>query len=109
MEKKEIQININLGIEILRLILSFWIVIAHCSYIKINHIKYLGRHFHVPTFFLIAFFFYFRLFSERLISKIISRFERLLVPYLIWPIIVLIINNILLSSHQFGYMLQNII
>ena len=108
MEKKEIPKKINLGIEILRFLMSLWIVVIHCSFIKSSHRQYLGRQFHVPTFIVISFFFYYRVFTGKAINKIISRFQRLLIPYIIWPILVLLINNIFLSAHPFGYMLKNI-
>ncbi len=87
-EKKKI----NLGIEFLRFILSLWIVFLHCSKIKKHHQKYVYKGFHVPTFILISFYFYFPYISKRDISKIISRFQRLLIPYILWPIILLFIN-----------------
>ena len=94
--------NRNLGIEILRFILCFWIVFNHCSIIKKEHFKYLTRSFHVPTFILLSFFFYFHIISRRNIPKIISRFQRLLIPYILWPIIVLLINNFLISKFSLG-------
>ena len=106
--KKEIQTKINLGIEILRFILCFWIITIHCSKIKQSHAKYLSKGFHVPTFILISFFFYFPIIRGKIINKIISRFQRLLIPYLIWPFIVLIINNIALSVYIYGDMLKHI-
>ena len=94
--------NRNLGIEILRFILCFWIVFNHCSIIKKRHFKYLTRSFHVPTFILLSFFFCFHTISRRNIPKIISRFQRLLIPYIFWPIIVLLINNFLISKFSIG-------
>ena len=94
--------KINYGIELLRFLLCFWIVVYHCSYIKPEHKKILTRTFHVPTFFLMAFYFYFPYFSKRKISKIISRFERLLIPYVIWPILILIMNNYLMEIISFA-------
>ena len=90
--------KVNLGIEILRLLLCLWIVFIHCSKIKKGHKQYFSKRFHVPSFFLISFYFYFPTLSKRLINKIILRFQRLLIPYLLWPtirlIIIIIINNI---------------
>lgn len=101
--------NINIGIEILRFILCLWVVIIHCSYIKDEHRKILSRGFHVPTFILISFYFYFPLIYNRKIVKIISRFQRLLIPYIFWPILIFIINNVLektLSKGQFHMLLS---
>ena len=99
---KKVAKNINLGIEILRFFLSFWIVIIHCSIINQRHKKYLLKHFHVPTFILISFFFYHRVLVKIIIEKIISRFQRLLIPYIYWPTIVFIINNFFISIPTFG-------
>ena len=86
---------VNLGLEILRLFLCLWIVIIHCSKLKNVHKKYLNKAFHVPTFFVISFYFYFRIISKRVIQKIILRFQRLLIPYIIWPIIIFSVNHIM--------------
>ena len=94
--------KIYFGIEILRLLLCLWIVIAHCSVIKTEHKKYILRGFHVPTFILLSFVFYFPILKQRVISKIISRFQRLLIPYIFWPLLILIINNILIDFFAIG-------
>ena len=89
--------NINYGIELLRMILCFWIVIIHCCIINSYFFKkIILAGFHVPTFIIISFYFYYRNLSTRNIIKIKLRFERLLIPYIIWPIILLIMNNLLL-------------
>ena len=96
------EVKINLGIEFLRFILCLWVVVIHCSTIKKEHSKYLGRSFHVPTFILISFYFYYKILTNRIINKIIARFQRLLVPYILWPIIILISNNLLLLIFSIG-------
>ena len=83
----------NLGIELLRFVLCVWVVIIHCSNIKKKDEKYFGRGFHVPTFILISFYFYYPLIEKRKIIKILFRFQRLLYPYILWPIIIFILNN----------------
>ena len=45
-----------------------------------------------------SFFFCYRIIYSKNITKIRERFERLLIPYFIWPIIILIINNIFYLS-----------
>ena len=92
---------IYLGIELLRFILCLWVVIIHCSIIKNEHKKYLLRGFHVPTFILISFYFYYPSIQKRNIIKINSRFQRLLLPYILWPILKLISNNFIISTGQF--------
>ena len=84
--------NINLGIQIMRSLLCLWIVITHCSTISKNHQKYIFKSFHVPTFFLLSFYFYYPIISKKNIEKIISRFQRLLIPYVLWPIFRIIIS-----------------
>ena len=68
--KKPLKNNINLGINILRMILSFWVLSFHCAGIE-NKRKYkiLNTFFHVPTF-------------------------MLLIPFIFIPIIFLLIRNI---------------
>ena len=90
------KIRKNYGLEILRIILSFWILINHCTIINnlwIN--KLLNSQLHVPSFMIISFYFYFRNLIERNINKIELRFQRLLIPYIIWPICFFFINNLL--------------
>ena len=89
----------NLGLDILRMILCFWIILLHCSNVKKEHIYFLyGRPIHVPTFVFISFYFFYKNLSSRDISKIILRFQRLLIPYIIWPLIILIINFIFIKN-----------
>ena len=108
--------TMNLGIEILRMILCFWIITFHYAGIK-NKRKYkiLNTFFHVPTFMLISFYFSYKTFFSNNILKYKKRLERLLIPYIIWPIIFLLISNpynfikikqlIIILSHQYitGY------
>ena len=97
--------NINFGIETLRTVLSFFILTRH--FLKKQFItNYLTRFifyaqpFYVPLFFLISFYFSFNTFASRNINKIKLRFTRILIPYVIWPIILWIrINN----SHIFHF------
>ena len=103
MEKIDLQKNSNnLGIEVLRFLLCLWIVFIHCSIIKGKYKKFLLRSFHVPTFILISFYFYYKIASKRDINKIISRFQRLIIPYILWSIIFFIINNLLFATFSFG-------
>lgn len=84
--------SIYLGVEVLRMILSFLIVVVHCynkKYIKIKllYFPFFCLCFYVPTFFLISFYFSYKTFISRNIVKIKERFLRLLIPYIIWPVI----------------------
>ena len=96
LEKAKLKIKpINLGLQVLRLFLCLWIVIIHCSIIKKAHKKYSDKGFHVPTFILMSFYFFYRTLFKRSISKIISRFQRLIIPYIIWPIIIFFLYRFL--------------
>ena len=90
--------KINYSLELLRLILSFWVVLQH-TYKYIN--KYNKGKFHVPTFLIISFYFYYNTLKIKSIIKINQRFQRILIPYIIWPIFIFINNNILFAL--FGY------
>ena len=95
MERKNIPLNVknrNIGIELLRFLLCLWIVIFHCSIIKQEYKKYFNRGFHVPTFFMLSFYFYYPMTLKRAINKIKTRFQRLLLPYIIWPILAIIFD-----------------
>ena len=89
--------NINLGIELLRMILSFLIVLVHNYSLKAKTIlanislKFLP--YYVPSFFLIGLYFSYNIFSLRNIEKIKQRFIRILIPYMGWPIIFWLENN----------------
>ena len=88
---------INLGLQLLRMILCLWILIIHTSFPSnklIAHILF-ERRFHVPSFIIISFYFQYKYFTQRNIIKIKERFKRLLLPYILLPIIIWIFNNLL--------------
>ena len=95
-------LKVNLGIELLRSILCFWVLCSHCTLVKKEHIKYFYRSFHVPTFLMLSFYFYYRILNQRAITKIKSRFIRLLYPYILWSIVVFSLNNILNKFSTLG-------
>ena len=94
---------LNLGLEILRFISCFWVVLIHTSILTNKLlIKYLLlRNFHVPCFTIISFYFLCNYFLKRNIVKIKKRFERLLIPYLGVPILIWVTNNII--YYFFGF------
>lgn len=79
--------NINLGIELLRMIISFFIVIYHIYPRNVKTIissfifYFLG--FYTSIFFLISFYFSFKMFSSGNITKFKERLIRLFLPYII--------------------------
>ena len=84
------QNNKNYGLEILRMILCFWVVLFHCLRKTDNNIilNFKRKMFHVPSFFFISFYFIFPIIREKNTNKMILRLERLLIPYLFWPLII---------------------
>ena len=91
--------NINLGIQILRMILCFWVLCFHClAKKKINYFLFYitkTKFFHVPCFAFMSFYFSSKIFINRNIIKLKNRLERLLIPYILWPSIIFIIHNII--------------
>ena len=73
--------NKNLGLELLRAILCFWVVLFHNLRIKNIYLKKIIKIkiFHVPTFIFISFYFLYKNLCERNIHKIKFRFKRLLI------------------------------
>ena len=89
--------EINYSLELLRLLLSFWVILHHCC-------KYVGEfkgRFHVPTFMIMSFYFYYNTLNVKSIIKIKQRFQRILIPYIIWPIFLFIFNNIIIKIFHF--------
>lgn len=86
----------NLGLELLRMLLSFWVVLFHCFKLKNRYLRKIIKKkiLHVPTFIFISFYFLLKNLFERNIIKIKLRFERLLIPYFVYPIIVWTVNNL---------------
>jgi len=58
--------NKNYGLQLLRMILSFWVVLYHCLTKSKNALilNFIKKMFHVPTLFLFLFIFYFQLLKE---------------------------------------------
>ena len=102
--------KVNLGIEILRMILCFWVISFHFSGIKLKIVR---TTFHVPTFMFISFYFFYNLLKTQNLEKIRFRLERLLIPFIIIPIIELLITNLVnLTPNKkinIKYILNNLI
>lgn len=82
----------NYGIAILRVLLSFMVVLDH-FYSKRKYLLNI-LYYHIPTFFLLSFYFTYSSFVKFNISKVKLRFERLLIPYFCWHLFAFIRNNI---------------
>ena len=91
--------NYDINLAILRIYLSFLVVNAHCLNIRNIRNKYFLKLFrnklHAPIFFIISFYYCYNLLISKNIKKIKQRFERLLLPYFLWPIIIWILNNLI--------------
>lgn len=96
--------NKNFGLQLLKMLLCFWIVSIHTAGTSKPLLKKLfyDRHYHVPGFLIISFYFLYNNLSYRNINKIKERFVRLLIPYIIIPSVVWIINNILFLIWNFN-------
>ena len=90
--------TINYSLQLLRLLLCFWVVIHHCVR---NVYKFKGK-FHVPAFMIMSFYFYYKTLKTKNIIKIKERFQRITIPYIIWAIFIFIFNNILFQLFGFS-------
>lgn len=96
-QKKEL----NFGLALFKIYLSFIVVNSHCLIFSnssncSDNLKYFLKNvLHVPSFFIISFYFFRETLLSRNIDKFNQRFLRLLIPYIFWPIIIFIINNLL--------------
>ena len=93
----------NAFFSLLRIYTSFLVVNAHCFKPQISlyknkfKLKLLKSFIHVPIFYIMSFYFCYNLISTKNIPKIKLRFERIVIPYFIWPIFIFLINNYLLN------------
>ena len=84
----------NIGIGILRVCLSFMVIMDHL-YNQQEYQKYVYFfYYHIPTFFLLSFFYTFNTLYSLNINRIKKRFERIMIPYFSWCFIYWIFNNI---------------
>jgi fucose 4-O-acetylase-like acetyltransferase len=93
----------DIGLAILRPILSFFVIMTHCykySYAtglwKFLIFKTKKFYFHVPIFFLMSFYFSQKTLSSSNTKKKAERFERLCIPYFFYPIILFLLNKLLI-------------
>lgn len=98
--------QINIGIQILRMFLSYLVLQFHCY--RISHTKnkiiiasYRAHIFCVPTFYVISYYFSYSILKNKNINKIKLRLKRIIIPYIIWPMLFYIINNNLSIKNLF--------
>lgn len=99
--------TIHFGFSILKSLLAFSVVISHCFNIRStkNHIILFivkKRRVHVPSFVIMSFYFNYKTFISFDNQKKIDRFERLLIPFVGWPIIIFIFSNIFQFIKRFA-------
>lgn len=85
--------NRNIGICLLRLMMSFVVILCH-YYTGNNIVISSMRNIAVPVFMILSFVYFKNILSGNN-EKILYRFKRLLYPYIIWPIIYWISYNLL--------------
>ena len=87
----------NIGLEILRVLLCFWVLLFHFLHKSNNKIlnTLLIKKFHVPCFFFISFFYFFPIVADKNIYKMKLRLERLFIPFILWPSFIWSFNNII--------------
>lgn len=84
----------NYGIALLRVLLSFMVVIDHCYNKRKKKVFMHILYYHIPTFFVLSFYFTYHTFATYNISKIKLRFERIVIPYFVWSVICWLLFNI---------------
>ena len=109
--------TINYGLSILKTILSFHVIKTHFFRKSSTKNKILiciygkNRRIHVPCFFIMSFYFNYKSLISKDSKNNYKRFERLLIPYIFWPIIAFLINNIFcrLNNLKIQFYLRNLI
>ena len=91
-EKKEKPESINYGLSILKVILSFVVVTVHNFDKKTSNNKYIifitkNRLLHVPSFFIMSFYFMCKHLLSLSFKMLLKRLIRLLIPYIGWSIV----------------------
>ena len=88
-----------IGLQILRMIMSFFIIQRHCYDISLTKntiiiLAYETFRFYTTTFFVISYFFSYKTLRLKNINKIKIRLQRFIIPYIIWPILIFLLNKI---------------
>ena len=104
-EKKEKPESINYGLSILKVILSFVVVTVHNFDKKTSNNKYIifitkNRLLHVPSFFIMSFYFMCKHLLSLDFKMLLKRLIRLLIPYIIWPIFFWKLNQYLNRNYK---------
>lgn len=93
----------NIGLELLRTFLCFKVVLLHYYTGNNKTIKNIqNNHIQIPCFFFMSFYFLYPIVLKRNIIKMKLRLERLLIPYIIYPISFWLINNLIFFIFKFN-------
>lgn len=103
----------NFGIELLKTIIFFFILVYHCYDQKLCENKILRTildaiPLYFPTLFLIYFYFSYNHLSNKSIPQILKRFIKLIVPYFVWPLFFYIINTLSTDRRTEKYSLKDL-
>ena len=103
----------NFGIELLKTTIFFFILVYHCYEPKLNENKILkiildAIPLYYPTLFLIYFYFSYNHLSNKNLPQLHKRFLKLIVPYIIWPLIFFIINYLSTDRRTEKYSLYDL-
>ena len=90
----------NVGIGFLRVVSSLMVVMIHCFNIKTTSntkiiFFYINKLYSVPIFIFLSFYFMANFLININKSKLIKKLERLIIPYIIWPVVILALNKYL--------------
>lgn len=102
MIKKNVK-KFNFGFGILKVILALDVVRQHCfnpktTKNKIILLYFANRLVHVPSFFILSFYFSHKELILTNFNLLYKRLQRLLIPYIGWPLIIYFLNNFLLQK-----------
>ena len=92
--------GVNYGLSVLKFILSFIVLTSHNFDRKTTKNEYIlnftrERKLHVPSFFIMSFYFMSEHLNSLKVKIFLQRLMRLLIPYIGWPIIIWNINRFL--------------
>lgn len=98
--------NFNFGFALLKNILAFDVIITHCFNKNTAHNNTIlfitkRRKVHVPSFFILSFYYNYNTLVSSNIKKKISRLNRLLIPYILWPLIIFAFSNLINAYRKF--------
>ena len=98
----------NYGLGILKSLLAFSVVITHNFNPRTTRNEFIliitkNTKLHVPSFFIMSFYFISNKLLALNINFLIRRLSRLFIPYILWPIIVWIMNHILNAKYHTNF------